>query len=123
MRVAVAPLHPALYRDLVRRALEEDISTGDITTAGTVSPEQRARAIVLAKSPCVIAGLDVAGEAFRQMDGDVPITVHHPDGSICPPGTTVAELRGRAAGLLTAERTALNFIQRLSGTATLAHRF
>jgi len=123
IRVPVEPLDPALYRDLVRRALEEDVSTGDITTLGTISAGQRARAIVLAKSACVVAGLDVAGETFRQVDGDIAIAVHHPDGSACPPGTTVAELRGRAAGLLTAERTALNFMQRLSGTATLAHRF
>ena len=122
-RVPVAPLDPVVYRDLVRRALDEDVATGDITTLGTISPMQRARAIVLAKSPCVVAGLDVACEAFRQLDADVAITVHHPDGSVCHPGTTVAELRGRAAGLLTAERTALNFMQRLSGTATLAHRF
>jgi nicotinate-nucleotide pyrophosphorylase (carboxylating) len=122
-RVPLEPLDPTLYRDLVRRALEEDVSTGDITTLGTIAPGQRAKAIVLAKSACVIAGLDVACETFRQVDGDVAIAVHHPDGSACPSGTTVAELRGRAAGLLTAERTALNFMQRLSGTATLAHRF
>ncbi len=123
MRVAVEPLAPEVYRDLVRQALAEDVSTGDITTLGTIAPDQRARAIVLAKSACVVAGLDVACEAFRQLDRDVVITVHHPDGSVCAPGTTVAELRGRAGGLLTAERTALNFMQRLSGTATLAHRF
>lgn len=121
--IAVEPLDPAVYRDLVRRALEEDVGSGDVTTLGTIAMDQRARATILAKSPCVIAGLDVACETFRQLDPDVAITVHHPDGSPCSPGTTVAELRGRAAGLLTAERTALNFLQRLSGTATLAHQF
>ena len=122
-RIAVEPLDPGVYRDLVRRALEEDVGSGDVTTLGTIAADQRARATILAKSACVIAGLDVACEAFRQLDADVSITVHHPDGSPCSPGTTVAELRGRAAGLLTAERTALNFLQRLSGTATLARQF
>jgi len=122
-RIAVAPLDPGVYRDLVRRALEEDVGSGDVTTLGTIAADQRARATILAKSACVIAGLDVACEAFRQLDADVSITVHRPDGSPCSPGTTVAELRGRAVGLLTAERTALNFMQRLSGTATLAHQF
>ena len=123
MRIQVEPLDPGVYRDLVRRALEEDVASGDVTTLGTIAADQRARATLLAKSPCVIAGLDVACEAFRQLDPEVSIDVQHRDGTLCPPGTTVAEFRGRAAGLLTAERTALNFIQRLSGTATLAHQF
>jgi len=121
---ALAPLDPQVYRVLVRHALAEDLgSAGDITTDGTVQPEQRAHAIVLAKSRCVVAGLDVAFEAFRQLDPNITIRVHHPDGTLCEPGTVVAELHGRAAALLTAERTALNFLQRLSGTATLAHSF
>ena len=121
---ALAPLDPQAYRVLVRHALAEDLGTaGDITTDGTVQPEQRAHAIVLAKSRCVVAGLEVAFEAFRQLDPNITIRVHHPDGTLCEPGTVVAELRGRAAPMLTAERTALNFMQRLSGTATLAHRF
>lgn len=122
-RIPFEPLDPCVYQDLVRRALAEDVGAADVTTLGTIAADQRARATVLAKSACVIAGLDVACEAFRQLDPDVSIRVHHPDGSRCSPGTTVAELRGRAAGLLTAERTALNFMQRLSGTATLACLF
>ena len=109
--------------DLVRRALEEDIAAGDITTHATVRPDQRATAIVLAKSRLVVAGLDVLTETFRQLDPDVVVTVHHPDGTLCEPGTVIAELRGRAAALITAERTALNFMQRLSGIATLTRRF
>ena len=120
----LAPLDPEIYRVLVRHALAEDLGgAGDITTGGTVRPDQRARATVLAKSLCVIAGLDVACEAFRQLDPAIAVTVHHPDGTLCEPGTIVAEIRGRAAALLTAERTALNFMQRLSGTATMARRF
>jgi nicotinate-nucleotide pyrophosphorylase (carboxylating) len=113
----------AAISDLVRRALEEDIGTGDITTTATVRPEQRATAIVLAKSRLVVAGLDVLSEAFRQIDPDVAIDVRHPDGSLCEPGTVIADLQGRAAALITAERTALNFMQRLSGIATLTRQF
>jgi nicotinate-nucleotide pyrophosphorylase (carboxylating) len=122
-RVPFEPLDPGVYRELVRRALAEDFGWGDVTTEAVIDPQQKARAIILAKSPCVIAGLDVASEAFRQLDPGVAITVHHPDGSLCDPGTTVAQYEGHASGLLTAERTALNFMQRLSGIATLTRRF
>ena len=122
-RVPFEPLDPGAYRDLVRRALAEDFGWGDVTTEGTIDPQQKARAIILAKAPCVIAGLDIASEAFRQLDPSVAITAHRPDGSWCEPGTTVAEYVGHASGLLTAERTALNFLQRLSGIATLTRRF
>jgi nicotinate-nucleotide pyrophosphorylase (carboxylating) len=111
------------YRELVRQALAEDIGRGDVTTAATVDPRQQARAVLVAKTPCVLAGLDVFCEAFRQCDPSVEIVRRKCDGDVCEPGTVVAELRGQAAGLLTAERTALNFIQRLTGTATLARQF
>jgi len=122
-RVPFEPLDPGAYREIVRRALAEDFGWGDVTTEGTIDIHQKARAIILAKSPCVIAGLDVASEAIRQLDPSVAITVHRPDGSWCEPGTTVAEYVGHASGLLTAERTALNFLQRLSGVATLTKQF
>ena len=121
--VPFEPLDPGAYRELVRRALAEDFGWGDVTTEGVIDPKQQARAIILAKSSCVLAGLDVASEAFRQLDPGVAITVHRNDGDRCEPGTTVAEYRGHAAALLTAERTALNFIQRMSGIATLTRRF
>jgi nicotinate-nucleotide pyrophosphorylase (carboxylating) len=121
--VPFGPLDPGAYRELVQRALAEDIGSADITTDATVRPDQQAHAVILAKSRCVIAGLDVAAEAFRQLDPAVEITVHHRDGFLCDAGTVVAEFRGQAAALLTAERTALNFMQRMSGTATLARSF
>ena len=123
MTNSFAPLAADAYRDLVRQALNEDIGRADITTHATIHPAQRARAIILAKSPCVIAGIDVAAEAFRQLDPDASVTVHQPDGSRCDAGTVVAEIEGLAAALLTAERTALNFLQRLTGIATLTRRF
>ncbi len=119
----LSPLALDDYRDLVRRALAEDIGVQDITTAATVRPEQQARAVVLAKSSCVVAGLEVAFEAFRQLDPDVRVAIHLVDGSLCEPFDVMAEIRGRAAALLTAERTALNYLQRLTGVATLTRAF
>jgi nicotinate-nucleotide pyrophosphorylase (carboxylating) len=119
----VDALDPGVYRELVQRALAEDIGAGDITTAATIGPEQRGCAVLLAKAPCVLAGLDVAAEVFRQLDPALVVAVHHPDGAKVAPGTVVAEFTGRAAALLTAERTALNFVQRLCGVATLTRQF
>ena len=121
--VPFQPLDPALYREIVRRALAEDLGWGDVTTEATVAADLRARGVILAKSPCVIAGLDVAAEAFRQLDPGSPSIARRSDGDRCQPGDVVAELRGPAAPMLTAERTALNFLQRLSGIATLTRRF
>ena len=117
------PLAPESYRDLVARALAEDIGSGDITTASTVDGARRARAVLLAKSHCVIAGLDVAAEAFRQLDAGVDIRIRHTDGTLCEPGAEVAHIDGRVAALLTAERVALNFLQRMTGIATLTRQF
>ncbi len=117
------PLAPDSYRDLVRRALAEDIGSGDVTTNATIDETHQTRAVLLAKSRCVIAGLDVAAEAFRQLDAAVAIRIHHADGALCAPGTEVAEIRGGASALLTAERTALNFMQRMTGIATLTRQF
>jgi nicotinate-nucleotide pyrophosphorylase (carboxylating) len=94
-----------------------------VTTQAVIDCDQQARAMLLAKSRCVIAGLDVASEAFRQLDPAVTVSTCRRDGELCESGTTVAEFRGRAAALLAAERTALNFLQRLSGIATLTRRF
>jgi nicotinate-nucleotide pyrophosphorylase (carboxylating) len=122
--VPFAPLDPAVYQDIVRQALAEDIGAGDITTEATVRGQQDARAVLIAKhAPCVIAGLDLAAEAFRQLDAAVTVARFREDGDLCEPSTRVAEYRGRASALLAAERTALNFLQRLSGTATLTRQF
>ncbi|MEO6213884.1 MAG: carboxylating nicotinate-nucleotide diphosphorylase [Vicinamibacterales bacterium] len=117
------PLAADVYREIVRRALAEDMGAGDITTAATVDPTLRARGVILAKSDCVVAGLDLAAEAFRQLDPAAAFTVRMVDGSRCASGDVVAEVRGAAGAMLTAERTALNFLQRLSGIATMTRRF
>ncbi len=121
--VPFEPLDPGLYREPVRRALAEDLGWGDVTTEATVPATQRARGVILAKCRCVIAGLDVAAEAFRQLDPSATFDVKRSDGSCCEPGDVVAEVRGTAAAMLTAERTALNFLQRLSGIATLTRTY
>jgi nicotinate-nucleotide pyrophosphorylase (carboxylating) len=121
--VPFEPLDPGIYRELVRRALAEDFGWGDVTTEGIIDRDQKAHAYILAKSRCVLAGMDIAAEAFRQLDPAVSIVLHHRDGELCEPGTTVADMSGYASALLTAERTALNFLQRLSGIATLTRQF
>jgi len=121
--VPFAPLEPALYREAVRRALAEDLGWGDVTTEATVEPSLRARGAIMAKCSCVIAGLDVAAEAFRQLDPSAIFTARIKDSERAEHGAIVAEVRGSAAAMLTAERTALNFLQRLSGIATLTRRY
>ena len=122
-RVPFEPLEPGSYRELVRRALAEDFGWGDVTTEGCIDRDQKAHAYILAKSRCVLAGMDIAAEAFRQLDPAVAVTLYRKDGELCEPGTKVADINGHAAALLTAERTALNFLQRLSGIATLTRQF
>ena len=116
-------LDPALYRDLVRRALLEDVGSGDITTESIVDASVRGRGVLIVKSDCVLAGLDVAVETVRQLDPAVESTAHKRDGDQCSAGDRIGELTASARALLAGERTALNFLQRLSGIATSARRF
>ena len=121
----VESLGPALYRDLVRRALEEDVRDGDMTTDATVEAWVQARGTFLVKSDCVLAGIDVAFETFKQLDpGPHPsFTLRKRDGDWCRAGDEVAEVIAPARTLLVGERTALNFLQRLSGIATRVRQF
>jgi nicotinate-nucleotide pyrophosphorylase (carboxylating) len=121
--VPFEPLDPALYRETVRRALAEDLGWGDLTTDGIIGEKQRARGVLMAKSPLVVAGLDIAVEAFMQLDPGAKVTRRHRDSDLVASGTVIAEIAGYAAPLLTAERTALNFLQQLSGVATITRRF
>jgi nicotinate-nucleotide pyrophosphorylase (carboxylating) len=114
----VQRLDPEDYRTLVARALAEDVGAGDVTSALTIDSRQRGRGIILAKSTLVLAGVDIAAETFRQCDPEVRFHAHRHDGDRCEAGVVVAEVTGAARALLTAERTALNFLQRLSGIAT-----
>ena len=112
-------LPPEAYRDLVRDALAEDRGRGDVTSLSTIPAGQQARGVVVAKAAMVIAGLEVAAEAFRQADPAVVVEVRWSDGAHVQAGEIVALVTGNARALLAAERAALNFLQRLSGIATL----
>jgi nicotinate-nucleotide pyrophosphorylase (carboxylating) len=123
------PLDREQYRDLVSRALDEDIGPGDITTEATIAAGARGRGVFLANADCVVAGLDVAFEAFRQVaqriDGGVTpsFVVRRHDGEWCRGGGELGRVEASARTLLMGERTALNFLQRLSGIATRARQF
>lgn len=108
---------------IVAAALEEDDTKHDITTAATVLSDRRARCRLVARQSGVIAGLAFACEAFEQLDSAVTIRVDKEDGSHVSESTPVVFLSGHARGLLSAERVALNFVQRLSGIATLTARY
>jgi nicotinate-nucleotide pyrophosphorylase (carboxylating) len=107
---------------VVARALAEDVGSGDLTSAATVPEGARARAVITQKAPGVVFGLQAAEEAFRALDPAVVIERLTAEGR-WRDGGEVLRIEGRARALLTAERTALNFLQRLSGVATLAARF
>ena len=111
------------YRDLVRRALAEDLAGGDITTDAIFGQNDRACGTFLAKSPCTLAGLDVALEAFLQLDPETDAVWQFRDGDECAAGAVIGTVAGSARALLSGERTALNFLQHLSGIATLARQF
>ena len=107
--------------ETVARALAEDLGSGDVTSEATVEPGRRARARITQKAPGVIYGLEVAEAAFARLDEDVILTRLGPEGVWREDGP-VLEIEGSARAVLGAERTALNFLQRLSGVATLTHR-
>jgi nicotinate-nucleotide pyrophosphorylase (carboxylating) len=109
--------------DLIRRALAEDVGSGDVTTEATVPVEARGRGVLLAKSPLVVAGLDVAAAVFHEVDPRTSLAPRAAEGDAVAPLTVVGVVTGPARALLTGERVALNFMQRLSGVATLTRRF
>lgn len=117
------PLTAKETRAIVAAALEEDDTKHDITTAATVLSDRRARCRLMARQAGVIAGLRLASEAFEQLDKAVTIRIDHDDGSRVDPDTSVMFLSGHARGLLSAERVALNFVQHLSGIASLTARY
>jgi len=104
--------------DLIKRALEEDIGHADITTAYLIPREQQATGIFYAKSSGIVAGVNVCQMVFAHLDPDIQFDILKSDGDEITSGDTIAVVRGRAASLLTGERIALNFLQRLSGIAS-----
>jgi nicotinate-nucleotide pyrophosphorylase (carboxylating) len=108
--------------ELIERALAEDVGAGDATTEATVDPAARARAVITQKAPGVISGLEAAEAVFRRLDPDAEIERLGPEGEWRDPPAPVLRVDGSARALLTAERTALNFLGRLSGIATATAR-
>ena len=116
-------LDPERVRSLVRAALDEDLGRGDLTTEVTVPESARARGDLVAKQELIVAGMDVARAAFQALDPAARWEPEARDGDRFFPGTVLGSVTGRARALLTAERVALNFLQRTCGVATLTRRF
>jgi nicotinate-nucleotide pyrophosphorylase (carboxylating) len=108
---------------LIDLALREDIGQGDVTTEYFVSESEQASARIVAKERAVVAGAEVAAEVFHRVDPRLRIEIVQKDGAAVAGGAAVMEIRGSARSILTAERVALNFLQRLSGIATLTREF
>jgi nicotinate-nucleotide pyrophosphorylase (carboxylating) len=107
----------------VKAALEEDIGTGDATTLALVDPTIMATGEILAREACRVAGATVAAAVMKRVDPGLTVEIVVPDGCDVPKGGTILTIRGKASAILTAERTALNFMQRMCGVATLTARF
>jgi nicotinate-nucleotide pyrophosphorylase (carboxylating) len=109
--------------DPIDIALREDLGEGDITTQFFVRGDLRALGRIVARERAVVAGAETAAEVFRRMNSTLNVEILQPDGTALSGGETILEVRGAAASILTAERVALNFLQRLSGIATLSRQF
>lgn len=109
--------------DPIAAALAEDVGPGDVTCQFFVAPGQMASGRIIAKEPAVAAGVETSAEVFTRVDPSIQVRVVLPSGSRVAPGDTVLEISGPVGSILTAERVALNFLQRLSGVATLTRTF
>ena len=117
--MTLTPLLPLMYEPLVRTALLEDLGrAGDITADAIVPADKQVSLLLRARQPGVVAGLDIARCAFQLVNPAIQLTAKRPDGSAVAPGDVIAAIEGPARGLLTGERTALNFLCHLSGVAT-----
>jgi nicotinate-nucleotide pyrophosphorylase (carboxylating) len=114
---------PQALNELIRRALAEDIGPGDITTGAALCGDETGRALATAKSDLVVAGIEVFGEVFRTLDRTLTFNPQKSDGEKAAKGDILAEISGSLASILTAERVALNLLQRMCGIATLTRRY
>jgi len=112
-----------LAMDPIGIALREDLGEGDTTTQFFVPEELRAVGRIVARERAVVAGAEVAAEVFRRVNPQLEVEIFQPDGTALSGGETILEVRGAAASILTAERVALNFLQRLCGIATMTRQF
>lgn len=116
-------LDPQQVEQAVRTALAEDVGTGDATTLALVPAELQSKAVMAARESLTVCGLAFAVEAYRQLDPTVRVTLRAKDGDTLDKGGILLQVEGPSRALLTAERVSLNFLQRLSGVATIARRF
>ncbi len=116
-------LNPQAVSEAVRLALAEDVGPGDVTSCCTISADRMGSGEIVSKEEGVIAGLDIAAEAYSQVDGKIAMVRRVADGRRVLAGDVLAAVSGPVRGMLTAERTALNFLQRLSGVATLTRQY
>ena len=116
-------LDPQQVQQAVRTALAEDVGTGDATTLALVPAELQSKAVMAARESLTVCGLAFAVEAYRQLDPTVRVTLRAKDGDTLDKGGILLQVEGPSRALLTAERVSLNFLQRLSGVATIARRF
>ena len=114
---------PAPAPDIIDLALAEDIGAGDVTAKWFTLPGSQSRARIVAREPSCLSGAQVAEQVFHRIDSELKVQLHKPDGAALDTGDLVLSVEGSTASILTAERTALNFIQRLSGVATMACAF
>ena len=119
----MSALNPIYVKSIVKSALAEDIGTGDITTTLTIPDRSEATGVIGANDQGVIAGLELVGATFRALDDQIAVKEAVHDGAKVSCGETIATVSGRTRGILTGERVALNFLQRMSGIATITARF
>jgi nicotinate-nucleotide pyrophosphorylase (carboxylating) len=119
----ISPPDTAIIREAAARALGEDRGPADITTLACVKFDTQGSARIVAKEACILAGMPVAEQVFREQDASLVLTARAADGTSIEAGRIVLEIRGSAASILTGERCALNFLQQLSGVATQTRRF
>lgn len=109
--------------DMIDRALAEDLASQDPTTNTLIPPDQQGQAVIVAKANGVLAGPTVAAAVFARVEPSLETEVMLPDGAVLEPGTPIARIQGPVSGILRGERTALNFMQRMSGIATETARY
>jgi nicotinate-nucleotide pyrophosphorylase (carboxylating) len=117
------PPAPTVLADAVRRALSEDIDRGDVTTAACIAPTTLGAASLVARERLIVCGLPVVEEVYAQIDLLVDVESHVQDGDLVEAGSAIATVSGPAPSILLGERVALNFMQRLTGVATMTRRF
>ncbi len=108
---------------MIRLALEEDMGPGDATTRAVVNPNTPGKAILIAREKMTLAGMAVFERTFHEVDPALAFVKRYQDGDTVPGGSTVCQIKGRLTAILSGERTALNFLQRMSGIATLTRRY